>query len=60
VHLLLAEEIVVGVRDHVDDGIADAEDIKTSCGHKSLCTIVGKARRTIAVAFSGAILTSWS
>ena len=33
VHLLLAEEIIVGVRDHVDDGIADAEDIKTSCGH---------------------------
>ncbi len=29
-HLLLGEEIVVGARDHVDDRVADAEDVESS------------------------------
>ena len=47
-HLLRGEEIVVGARDHVDDGVADAENVETSCGHGiPLDEWSGKARRTI-------------
>ena len=35
VHLLLDEEIVLGVGDHVDDGVADAENVVLEVGHEN-------------------------
>ena len=35
-HLLLGEKVVVGARDHVDNGVADAENVETSGGHDFL------------------------
>src|SRR5262249_5717615 len=32
-HLLLGQKSVVGARDHVDDRVADAEDIESRRGH---------------------------
>ncbi len=37
-HFLLHEEVVLGAGDHVDDGVADTEDVVTKVGHgKALC-----------------------
>ena len=35
-HALLGQEIVVGAREHIDDGVADAEDIVAKRGHAEL------------------------
>jgi len=44
---VLGEEIVVGARDHVDNGVADAEDVVTGCGHEILAAPWFEAPRTI-------------
>ena len=36
------EEVVAGIGDHVDDGIADAQDIEARIGHSSLRERHGK------------------
>ena len=42
------QEIVVGIGDHIDDGIADAQDIEARVGHSTLRGNSGKARRLAA------------
>ena len=34
--LLPDEEIVLGAGDHIDDGVADAEDVVAQIGHETL------------------------
>ena len=36
VHLLLDEEIVLGAGDHIDNGVADAENVVLEVGHGKL------------------------
>ena len=36
VHALLDEEIVLGAGDHIDDGVADAENVVLEVGHVKL------------------------
>jgi hypothetical protein len=33
VHALLDEEVVLGAGDHIDDGVADAENVVLEVGH---------------------------
>src|SRR5262249_55950915 len=51
-HVLTDEEIVLGLGEHVDDGVADTEDIEAGCGHGNSGL---EGARTIPGAFAGAI-----
>ena len=39
VHALLDEEIVLGAGDHIDDGVADAENVVLQVGHGEILVV---------------------
>ena len=51
VHAVRDQEIVLGARNHIDDGIADSENVVTGSGHEWF--LVDERRRTIASMIRG-------
>jgi len=43
VHALLDEEVVLGAGDHIDDGVADAENVVLEIGHSKTRLMKGGA-----------------
>ena len=59
-HALLDQEIVVGAREHIDDGVADAENVVAKRGHGVTRPIVVGKAGTIPAVFAEAIATHGS